>query len=164
MLNLTSEKLVVFIVNSIGNSLICSDIWHKHHQWYFKIVLYNFTSRSASEVWGNFEISQVIFMPNITYNSWCYLFILLPGKFSHLTPRVYFRRVVSLRRRANWFWSSCFRPRWSRLSQVDVLFSVFWFSEFSFSSWISWFQNLKIFPQFLHNSCDESIKWQKFPR
>ena len=24
-------------------------------------------------------------MPNITYNSCCYLFILLPGKFSHLT-------------------------------------------------------------------------------
>jgi len=27
------------------------------------------------------------------------LFILLPGKFSHLTPCVYFHRVVSLRRR-----------------------------------------------------------------
>ena len=57
-----------------------------------------------SEIWGNFEISQVVFMPNITYNSCYYLFILQPEKFSHLT-RVYFRRVV-LRRRENWFGSS----------------------------------------------------------
>ena len=24
-----------------GNSLICSDIWHKHHEWYFEIVVRN---------------------------------------------------------------------------------------------------------------------------
>ena len=42
---------------------------------------------------------------------------------------------------------------------VDVLFSVFWFSEFSFSSWIYWFQNLEIFPPFLRNSYDEIIWW-----
>ena len=29
----------------IGNSMICSDIWHKYHEWYFKIVIRNFTSR-----------------------------------------------------------------------------------------------------------------------
>ena len=29
----------------IGNSMICSDIWHKYHEWYFKIVTRNFTSR-----------------------------------------------------------------------------------------------------------------------
>ena len=34
-------------------------------------------------------------MPNITYKSCYYLFILQPEKFSHLTPCVYFRRVVS---------------------------------------------------------------------
>ena len=28
-----------------GNSMICSDIWHKYHECYFKIVLHNFTSR-----------------------------------------------------------------------------------------------------------------------
>ena len=38
-------------------------------------------------------------------------------------------------------------------------FSVFWFSELSFSSWISWFQNLEIFPPFSPNSCDEIIWW-----
>ena len=47
-------------------------------------------------------VSQVVFMPNITYNSCYYLFILQPEKFSHLTPCVYFRRVV-LCRRENWF-------------------------------------------------------------
>ena len=52
-----------------------------------------------------------------------------------------------------------FGPAGPDLSQVDVLFSVFWFYEFSFSSWISWFQNLEIFPPFLRNSCDEIIWW-----
>ena len=30
---------------SIGNSMICRDVWHKCHEWYFKIVIRNFTSR-----------------------------------------------------------------------------------------------------------------------
>ena len=30
---------------SIGDSMICSDIWHKYHEWYLKIVIRNFTSR-----------------------------------------------------------------------------------------------------------------------
>ena len=64
---------------SIGNSMICSDIWHKYHEWYFEIVLRNFTSRLASEIWDNFEIWRVVFVPNITYKSCYYLFILLPA-------------------------------------------------------------------------------------
>ena len=28
----------------IGNSMICSNIWHKYHKWYFKIVIHNFMS------------------------------------------------------------------------------------------------------------------------
>ena len=31
-------------VISIGNSMICSDIRHKYHEWYFEIVIRNFTS------------------------------------------------------------------------------------------------------------------------
>ena len=27
---------------SIGNSMICSDIWHKYHEWYFEIVIRTF--------------------------------------------------------------------------------------------------------------------------
>ena len=34
-----------FMVISIGNSMISSDIWHKYHEWYFKIVIRNFTIR-----------------------------------------------------------------------------------------------------------------------
>ena len=48
---------------------------------------------------------------------------------------------------------------WSCPLLVDVLFSVFWLSKFSFSSLISWFQNIEIFPPFLRNSCDEIIWW-----
>ena len=36
-------------------------------------------------------------MPNITYKSYYYFFILQPEKFSHVMPYVYFRRVVSVR-------------------------------------------------------------------
>ena len=43
-------------------------IWHKHHSWYFKIVS-NFTRLTACEIaCNNFEISLVVFMPNITTN------------------------------------------------------------------------------------------------
>ena len=45
-----------YVLFCIGNSMICSDIWHKYHGWYFKIVIGNFTSLWASEIWDNFEI------------------------------------------------------------------------------------------------------------
>ena len=46
--------------------MICSDIWHKYHSGYFKIVS-NFTRLTASEITcNNFEISLVVFMPNVT--------------------------------------------------------------------------------------------------
>ena len=35
-------------VIDVGNSIICSDIWHKYHEWYFEIVIRNFTSRVIS--------------------------------------------------------------------------------------------------------------------
>ena len=44
------------------------DIWHKYHSWYFKIVS-NFTRLTAREIThNNFELSLVVFMPNITTN------------------------------------------------------------------------------------------------
>ena len=44
------------------------DIRHKYHSWYFKIVS-NFTRLTAREItYTNFEISLVVFMPNITKN------------------------------------------------------------------------------------------------
>ena len=48
--------------------MICSDIWHKYHSGYFKIVS-NFTRLTAHEItYNSFEISLVVFMPNITTN------------------------------------------------------------------------------------------------
>ena len=55
--------------SSSGNSMNCSDIWHKYHEWYFEIVIHNI-------FWENFEISRVVFMPNIKYKSCYYLFTL----------------------------------------------------------------------------------------
>ena len=44
------------------------DIWHKYHSWYFKIVS-NFTRLTACEItYNNFEVSLVVFIPNITTN------------------------------------------------------------------------------------------------
>ena len=48
--------------------MIYSYIWHKYHLWYFKIVS-NFTRLTAREIMSNdFEISLVVFVPNITIN------------------------------------------------------------------------------------------------
>ena len=33
------------LIISTGNSMICSGIWHKYLEWYFNIVIRNFTSR-----------------------------------------------------------------------------------------------------------------------
>ena len=53
---------------SISNSMIYSDIWHKSLELYFKIVS-NLTRPTAQEIpYNNFEISLVVFMPNITIN------------------------------------------------------------------------------------------------
>ena len=85
-----------------------------------------------SEIWGNFEISQVVFMPNIAYNSCYYLFILQPEKFSHLTPCVYFRRVVLRIGEKIGFEVLDFGPAGPDTEPGQCTFSVFWFSEFSF--------------------------------
>ena len=39
--------------------MICSDIWHKYHESYFKTVIHNFTNRLGIEIWDKFEISRV---------------------------------------------------------------------------------------------------------
>ena len=85
-------------------------------------------------IWGNFEISRVVFiMPNITYNSCYYLFILQPEKFSHLTACVYFVKLFCIGEKIG-FEVLDFGPAGPDSEKVNVLFSVFWFSEFSFSS------------------------------
>ena len=47
-----SRPLTEFITVSVslGNSMICSDIWHEYHEWYFEIVTCNFTSRYGRRV------------------------------------------------------------------------------------------------------------------
>ena len=41
----TSMWNAVPSIISIGDSMICSDIWHKYNERYFEIVVRNFTSR-----------------------------------------------------------------------------------------------------------------------
>ena len=94
--------------------MICSDLWHKNQSDLSK--LFYIISRA---------VRSVKFRAILKYHKWylCQIsrtnhaikvFIPQPEKFSHLTPCVYFRGVVSLRRHANWFRSSFFRPSWSR--------------------------------------------------
>ena len=70
-------------------------------------------------------------MPNITYNSCYYFFILKREKFSHLTPCAYLRRVA-LHRREIGFEVLDFGPAGPDTEPGQRTFSVFWFSEFSF--------------------------------
>ena len=60
-------------------STITSVIWSD-----CEIVIRNFPSRWASEIWDNFEISRVVFMPNVTYKSCYYLFILVLKRLRHV--------------------------------------------------------------------------------
>ena len=43
--NHSSRWIKHLILVCVGNSMICSDIWHIYHEWFFKIVIRNFTSR-----------------------------------------------------------------------------------------------------------------------
>ena len=98
-------------------------------------------------------------MPNIMYNLCYYLFTILPGKCSHVTPCVYFHRVVSLRRRANWFWSSRFQPSRSRHWAGSTYFSqYFGFTNFLWGLESPDFKSRKL-SAILRNSCDEIIWW-----
>ena len=77
----------------------------------------------------------------------------------HLTPCVYFRelfRFVGNKLVSKFLFLA---QLVQTLSQGNVLFSVFWFSEFCFSSLISWFHNLEIFLPFLRKLCEEIIWW-----
>ena len=45
--------------------MICSDIGHKYREWYFKIVIRNFTSRYASEILDSFwNVTSGIYAKN----------------------------------------------------------------------------------------------------
>ena len=60
--------------------------------WFVVIFGINTTSdisKLLQVIWDNFEISQVVFMPNITYKSCYYLFILLPQKVWIFTCRYF---------------------------------------------------------------------------
>ena len=47
---------------SIGNSMICSDIWHKYHEWYFEIVIRNFETIFKYHEWYLCQISLQIML------------------------------------------------------------------------------------------------------
>ena len=50
---------VCFTIISIGNSMICSNIWHKYHEWYFKIVIQKSLSLSLKyHEWYLCQISR----------------------------------------------------------------------------------------------------------
>ena len=66
-LHVKITKPLRVVVYSTNNSMI-REIWHKYHSWYFNIVS-NLTLLTAREIsYNNFEISLVVFMPNIPTN------------------------------------------------------------------------------------------------
>ena len=64
-------------------------ITYTYHEWYFEIVIRYFTSRLASEIWDNSEISQVVFMRNITTNHAIICLYYFPKRFVIFTCRYF---------------------------------------------------------------------------
>ena len=118
ILSFSNDTVSPINLMSVGNSMICSDIWYNYHEWYFKVVYHTFGTILKYYEWYLWRISRTIHAITCLYYN----------------PCVYFRRVVSLRRRANWFRSSCFRPSWSRHWARLMYFSQYfglidWFSD-----------------------------------
>ena len=73
--------------------MFCSDIWHKYHEWYFKIVIRNFTSRlgewNLRQFWnitsGIYIKYQVQIMLLFVYNTTCKRFVIVTCKYFKLS-------------------------------------------------------------------------------
>ena len=57
---------------SIGNSMICSVIWHKYHKWYFEIAI-----RNLRQFWNIVSCTHAKYHVQIMLFMCYYLFILL---------------------------------------------------------------------------------------
>ena len=47
----------------MGNSMICGDIWHKHHEWYFTIG--HFTVKDGSEADSDLVLIQTFLLYHV---------------------------------------------------------------------------------------------------
>ena len=79
---------LVLLAISIGNSMICSDIWHKYHKWYFEIVIRNFTSR-LRQFWnimsGTYAKYHMQIMLLFVYTTTCKRFVIFTCKYFKLS-------------------------------------------------------------------------------
>ena len=74
------------LIICIGNSMICSDIWHKYHEWYFEIVIVilqavrrvKFETILKYHEWYLCQMSRTNHAILIAFNKQLKLFILLP--------------------------------------------------------------------------------------
>ena len=58
----------------IGNSMICSDIWHKYHEWYFKIVIRNLRQfwNITSGIYAKYHVQiMLLFVYTTTHKKVC---------------------------------------------------------------------------------------------
>ena len=82
------------ITSSKRICMICSDIWHKLlttsdiSKLSYEILR---TVRRVKFETVKFEISRMVFVPNITYKSCYYMFILLPSKVLYFSQVGYFK-------------------------------------------------------------------------
>ena len=98
---------------SIGNSMVCSDIWHKYHEWYFKIVLHNFAVRRVkfeaiwnitSGIYAKYHVQFMLWLLIVYTTTW------------EIQSCVYFLAMCL-------FLSSCFASQASKLV-LKFLFSA----------------------------------------
>ena len=98
--------------------MICSDIWHKYDGWYFETVTYyscyiflciiHIIHIVIHFISDNFEIPQVVFMPNITKKHAIICLCYYPHRFVILTCRYFklFWNTTALGQ-SNWRNHSC---------------------------------------------------------
>ena len=84
----------ISITSSKRICMICSDIWHKllttSDIWKLLYEILRTVKRVKFET-IKFEIPRMVFVPNITYKSRYYVFILLPSKVLYFSHVGYFK-------------------------------------------------------------------------
>ena len=80
--------VLVLLPISIGNNMICSDIWHKYHKWYFEIVIRNVTSR-LRQFWnimsGTYAKYHMQIMLLFVYTTSCKRFVIFTCRYFKLS-------------------------------------------------------------------------------
>ena len=82
----TSALNMVAILDfiSVGNSMICSDIWHKYQEWYFEIVIRNLRQfwNITSGIYAKYHVQIMLLF---VYTTTCKRFVIFTCRYFKLS-------------------------------------------------------------------------------